>query len=455
MRRLIASLTPVFLIFTLVLAACGGGSSSSTSSSGGVNQQGLAGGNSFIGCPSSPNTTAAAPESGTVTLTVSGWSSTPAEDALVQQNLQNFETSHPNIKVNWSPIPGDYPTKMRANVASGTVPDVFYLQPGMSSEYIGSGKLLNLSPYMARDGVKASDYYSALTNPFVCTSGQVYGLPKDWSSLGVFYNKQMFQAAGLSAPTASWTWDDLKADAQKLTKNPGTPNSVYGIVLSADASRWGAFLLANGGSVLNKGGTQATFNDQTGVSALDYYASFLKNKTGALPTTVGAPWNGDAFGKQRAAMVIEGSWLIPYMTTTYPNVQYGISPLPMAPNGKRADLTFTNAWSASSSTKHPEAAWELVKYMTGSTVQASQLNAGFSLPSLQSLANVPYFTSHPDVKVLFDAAAYSYADYYGPQDSAIHTDLANAIQEVMLGKQDAQTALNNAATQVNTSLQGG
>src|SRR5258706_16236029 len=102
MRRLIASLTPVFLILTLVLAACGGGGSSSSSSSGGVNQQGLSSGNSYIGCPSSTNTTAAAPESGTVTLTVSGWSSTPAEDALVQQNLHNFEASHPNIKVNWS-----------------------------------------------------------------------------------------------------------------------------------------------------------------------------------------------------------------------------------------------------------------------------------------------------------------------------------------------------------------
>jgi multiple sugar transport system substrate-binding protein len=452
MRRLIV---PFLVILTLLLAACGGGGASSSSSSGGVSQQGLSGGNSYIACPSSANTTAAAPESGTVTLTVSGWSSTPAEDALVQQNLHNFEASHPNIKVNWSPIPGDYPTKMRANVASGTVPDVFYLQPAMSSEYISSSKLLNLSPYMARDGVKASDYYSALINPFVCTSGQVYGLPKDWSSLGVFYNKQMFQAAGLSAPTASWTWDELKADAQKLTKNPGTPNSVYGISLSADASRWGAFLLANGGSVLNKDGTQATFNNSTGVSTLDFYASFLKNNTGALPTTVGAPWNGDAFGKQRAAMTIEGGWLIPYMASTYPNVQYGIAPLPMSPNGKQADLTFTNAWSASSSTKHPEAAWELVKYMTGSTVQASQLNAGFALPALQSLANAGYFTSHPDVKVLFDAATYSYADYYGPQDAAIHSDLATAIQEVMLGKQDAQTALNNAATQVDSSLQGG
>jgi multiple sugar transport system substrate-binding protein len=451
MRRLIV---PLLVILTLILAACGGGGGSS-SNNGGVSQQGLSSGNTYISCPSSTNTTAPAAETGPVTLTVSGWSSSPAEDALVQQNLNNFQQAHPNIHINWSPIPGDYPTKMRANVASGTVPDVFYLQPAMSSEYINSGKLLNLSPYMARDGVKASDYYSALINPFTCTSGQVFGLPKDWNSLGVFYNKTMFQAAGLPFPTSSWTWDDFKTDAQKLTKNPGAPNSVYGVVLSADASRWGAFLLANGGTVLNKNGTQATFNNQTGIDTLNFYASFLKNNTGTLPTTVGAPWNGDAFGKQRAAMAIEGGWLIPYMATTYPNVQYGIAPLPMTPNGNRADLTFTNAWSAYSETKHPEAAWELVKYMTGSTVQASQLNAGFALPTLKSLANADYLTSHPDFKVLFDAATYSYADYYGPQDSAIHTALATALQEVMLGKQDAQTALNNAATQVDTSLQGG
>lgn len=452
MKKLVV---PLLIILTLILAACGNGGSSSGNSNGGVSQQGLAGGNSYISCPGSTNTTAAAPPSGPVTLTVSGWSSTPAEDALVQQNLNNFEKLHPNIHINWSPIPGDYPTKMRANVASGTVPDVFYLQPSMSSEYISSGKLLNLSPYMAKDGVKASDYYTALINPFTCTNGEVFGLPKDWNSLGVFYNKQMFQAAGLPFPTASWTWSDLQNDAAKLTKNPGTPNSVYGISLSADLSRWGAFLLANGGTVLNKDGTQATFNSQTGIDTLNYYTSFLKNKTGTLPTSVGAPWNGDAFGKQRAAMTIEGGWLIPYMATTYPNVQYDIAPLPMAPNGQRSNLTFTNAWSAYSGTKNPEAAWELIKYMTGSTVQESQLNDGFALPTLKSLANASYFSSNPGFKTLFDAAPYSHADYYGPQDSAIHSDVANAIQEVMLGKQDAKTALDNAATQVDSSLQGG
>ncbi|HVB60262.1 MAG TPA: ABC transporter substrate-binding protein [Ktedonobacteraceae bacterium] len=451
MRRYFASLV---IVLALLLAACGSGSSSG-SSNGGAATQGIASGNPYISCPSSTNTTAAAPVSGNVTLTVAGWTSTPAEDALVQSNLQKFEQLHPNIHITWSPIPGDYPTKMRANVAGGTVPDVFYLSPDMSSEYISASKLLNLSPYMARDHVSASNYYSALLNPFVCTGGQVYGLPKDWASLGVFYNKQMFQAAGVPFPSANWTWQDFQNDAAKLTKNAGSTNAVYGVSLSADASRWGAFLLANGGTMLNKNGTQATFNSQAGVSSLEYYDSFLKNHTGVLPTQVGAPWNGDAFGKAKAAMTIEGPWLIPYMQTTYPNIQYSIAPLPVAPTGKRANLIFTNAWSAYSGTKYPEAAWELIKYMTGTTVQKSQLDAGFALPTIKGLANDPYFTQHPDFKVLFDAATYGYADYYGPQDLAIHNDLATALQAVMLNKQTAQSALNDAATKVNNTLQGG
>lgn len=201
-------------------------------------------------------------------------------------------------------------------------------------------------------------------------------------------------------PSANWTWQDFQNDAAKLTKNAGSSNAVYGASLSADASRWGAFLLANGGTMLNKNGTQATFNNAAGVSALEYYDSFLKNHTGVLPTQVGTSYNGDALGKGKVAMTIEGPWLIPYMQTTYPNIQYDIAPMPVAPTGKRASLIFTNAWSAYSGTKYPEAAWELIKYMTGTTVQKSQLDDGFALPTIKGLENDPYFTQHPDFKVL-------------------------------------------------------
>ena len=452
MRQLKAMFLPLLLIFALILSACGGSSNRVNTRMG---PQELTGGNNYIPCPDSTNTTAATPEKGIVTLTVSGATSSPAEDALVQQNLQRFEMLHPSIKINWSPIPGDYATKMRTNVASNTVPDVFYLLSAMSSKYISAGKLLNLSPYMARDSVRANDYYPSLLHPFVCQSGQIYGLPKDWSSLGVFYNKRMFQSAGLPAPASNWTWQDMQNDAQKLTHNVGTPHSVYGAVLSADLSRWGAFLHTVGGSVLNQDGTQATFNSPQGIDALQFYDSFFKNQSGAQPTTVGAPWSGDAFGKQRAAMVIEGSWLIPYLHATYPELSYSIAPLPVAPNGQRGNLAFTNAWAAYASTQHPAAAWELIKYMTGAIVQERQLNAGFALPTLRSLANAPYFSTHPDFKVLFDAAPYSVADYYGPLDTSIHTTVSNAISAVLLDKQDPRSALNDAAIRVNNALQEG
>jgi multiple sugar transport system substrate-binding protein len=449
MRRLIV---PFLFIFMLILAACGGGGGGGGGATGG-GQQGLTGGNSYIACPGSTNTSAAASESGTVTLTVSGWSSSPAEDALVQQELNGFQQSHPNIKVNWSPIPGDYVAKMRANSASGNLPDVFYMQPAMAPEYITSGKLLNLSPYMAKDNVPASNYYSSLLNPFTCKSGQIYGIPKDWGTLAVFYNKQLFQAAGVSFPSSNWTWDDMRADAKKLTK-PGTAaTSVYGITLPADSSRWLAFLFADGGTVLNSDGTQAAFNSQAGMDSLNFYAGFEKDGSSVLPANVGAGWAGEAFGKQRAAMALEGGWLIPYMKENFPNVQYDIAPVPTSPSGKRADLIFTNAWSAFSNTKHPEAAWELVKYMTGQEVQTTVLHSGFALPSLKSLANDPYFAQNPGVKTMFDAATYGYADNYGPHDGVIHTDLTQAVEKVLLGKADAQTALQDAASKINTELQ--
>ena len=88
-------------------------------------------------------------------------------------------------------------------------------------------------------------------------------------------------------------------------------------------------------------------------------------------------------------------------------------------------------------------------------MQKSQLDAGFALPTIKGLESDPYFTQHPDFKVLFDAASIGYADYYGPQDVAIHSDLNTALQSIMLNKQTVQAGLNDAATKINQQLQGG
>ena len=206
--------------------------------------------------------------------------------------------------------------------------------------------------------------------------------------------------------------------------------------------------------MLNKDGTQAAFNTTAGIKSLPILHWFPEDGASVLPGSVSSAWAGEAFGKQRAAMALEGGWLIPFLSSTYPNIQYDIAPLPKDPDtGKRANLIYTNAWGAYSGTKHPEAAWELIKYMTGTDVQKSQLDAGFALPTIKGLQNDPYFTQHPGFKVMFDASSYGYADYYGAHDDVIHTDLQQSIESVMLGKSDAQTALSSAASKINNELQ--
>ncbi|HZC77094.1 MAG TPA: extracellular solute-binding protein, partial [Ktedonobacterales bacterium] len=296
-RRLWGALAALALVALLtLLSACGAGSSVSGGTGAGV--QGSK--NPLLKCPSSTNTSAASAESGNVTLNVTGWASSPAEDALVQKGFDNFTKKYPKITVKWSPIPDAYDTKMRANVASGNVADVFYLQPGMAQQYIPSGKLLNLSPYMGRDKVGGDTYYSSLMTPFDCADGTVYGIPKDWNTLGLVYNKTMLQQVGLSDPS-NWSWSDLQSAAQKLTKG-----NVKGIALPADASRMGAFLFANGGQMLSTDGKSATFNNQAALDAAQFYTSFEKSKTGATPKDIGAGWDGEAFGKQQVAMTFEG-----------------------------------------------------------------------------------------------------------------------------------------------------
>jgi multiple sugar transport system substrate-binding protein len=436
------------LSLVALVTACGGSSGTGGTGGGVKGPQ-----NALVACPQSTNSSAAAAESGNITLNVTGWSSTTAEDALVKQGFDNFTKKYPNIKVNWTPIPDAYDTKMRANVAAGSVADVFYVDPSMAQQYIPSGKLLDLSPYMARDHVAASDFYDSLVKPFACADGTIYGLPKDWNALGLFYNKTMFQQAGIGDPT-NWSWSDMQAAAQKLTK-PGAnaASTVYGLSTSADASRWLAFLFADGGKVLSSDGKSAAFNDSTAVQAMDFYTSFRKNNTGAMPKDIGAGWNGEAFGKQQAAMALEGGWLIPYLAQTYPNVQYGIAPLPMAPNGKRGNLLYTNAWGAYAQTSHPDAAWKLVQYMTGADYQQQVLRNGFALPTIKSLTNDSYFGQNPGFKTLLDGAQYGTADFYGAADQKVHDEIANAIESVMLGKSSSADALNTAAQNVNTFIQ--
>lgn len=406
----------------LALAACGG-TTGGGGSSGTTNESDVTG-----------------------TLRAANWGGNPTENALVKKYETDFHTKYPKITIQQEEIPTNFEDKIKTEMSANSEPDAMYVSTKLMNFAAPAGRLLDLTPLMSKWGVSKDEFVSTLLSPWQL-DGKQYALPKDFGDLVLFYNKSMFSAAGLQPPAS---WDDVKADAKKLTTA-----TVKGISLPADSARFDAFLYAYGGKILNSDGKSVAFNSQAGQDALTFYSSFqLQDKSSALPDTLGASWPGDAFGKQKAAMVIEGGWLIPYMHDTYPSVQYGSVQLPKGP-AKQATLSFTNGWGCSAKTKYQDACMLFVKYMTGKVVQQQVLQSGFALPARKDLANDPAITSNPDVKNLWDSASFAVPWTFGPHEDKINAATDTALQTVLLGKGSVKDALSKAAQDANSALQGG
>ena len=176
-------------LFALVIGACGSPGTTSPSASAGATVAALSG-----------------------DIRISGWSSSPTEDALLQDSINAFMTANPNVKVKWEPIAQDYETVLKTNLAAGTEADVFYADIFWIDSVMKTGKLLALDELMAKSGVKKEDFVPTLINAFAY-QGKQYGIPKDFNTLGLVYNKDLFKAAGVAEPTNDWTWTDLQAAA--------------------------------------------------------------------------------------------------------------------------------------------------------------------------------------------------------------------------------------------------
>jgi multiple sugar transport system substrate-binding protein len=397
----------------------------------------------------------ACPASQRIGLNVSGWSGADQEADMVQHELKLFEQANPCITTYFSPIPSNYQQKIQTEFASGAEPDVMYISPDMIYNEGKAGKLLDLTPYLKADGVNTGAYISALLKTFQL-NGKTYGLPKDWGTLGIFYNKAIFNADHVAYPSNNLTYDQYRALAQKVYTPSSNPSKViYGTMMPEDIGRFNAFMYGFGTNIVDPNTGKVLFDNAKAVAALDYYTSFqLKDHDATVPGTIGDGWQGDSFGKGRVAMVIEGGWLTPYLRSTYPKINFGVAQMPIGPAG-RADPVYTNAWGVSADTvknKTDKAAVKLVEFLTGAQTQTYQTDIGFSLPTLQSLQNLPYLKTHPEAGNLFASYSVGRLGNFGAYNDQTTTAINNAITEVLLGKQTPAQAIPAAAKTLESQI---
>ncbi|HWE61960.1 MAG TPA: ABC transporter substrate-binding protein [Chloroflexota bacterium] len=386
-------------------------------------------------------------------LIAGGWSGADQESTMVRHELAQFMAANPCVSITYKSQPANYQQKIQTEFASGDQPDVMYLSPDMITNEGKAGKLLALDSYLSKDGVKTSAYIPSLLKTFQY-NGKTYGLPKDWGTLGIFYNKAIFDAKHIAYPSNNLTFDQFRALAKKVyTPSSNPAKVVYGTMIpSLDIVRFMAIIYGYGSQIMNPDTGQILFNNNKTIQAAEYWTGMqLVDHSATVPSTVGDSWQGDSFGKGKVAMVFEGGWLTPYLRSTYPKINFGVAQIPIGPAG-RADPVFTNAWGASASTKNPAIAAKLVEYLTGTQTQTYQTNIGFSLPTLSSLQNLPYLKTHPEASNLFASYKVGQLGNFKSYDSQVNKVLGDALTSILLGKQTAQQAIPAAAKTLQSQI---
>ncbi|MCU0476441.1 MAG: ABC transporter substrate-binding protein [Anaerolineae bacterium] len=313
-----------------------------------------------------------------ITITVAGWSSNPAEDEALSARLAAFNEANPGIVAEFVPST-DHTVTMQTAFASGTYPEVFYVDSSRLPDWATAGVVA-----IGDESIENPDgFYPSLLDVFTF-EGDLYCPPKDFSTMALQYNKDLFDAAGLEYPTADWTWEDLRAAAEALTDAEA---GVIGLVTPPNLERWLPFLYQNGGAIFTEDGEYA-LNDEAALEALDFYVSFAADGIGGAPSAVDSGWGGEAFGRGRAAMAMEGNWVIQFLLDNYPELNWGVAELPAGEAGK-ATMAFTVCYGVAANVEdaEAEAAWQVVNFLTNDDGAASVASVSFGpMPTRPSAA---------------------------------------------------------------------
>jgi multiple sugar transport system substrate-binding protein len=348
------------------------------------------GGNGF---DSGSSGSASQASSGPVSLRVLIASSGDAETKAVQDAAAAWATKSGNkAEVVQAQ---DIAQQLGQGFASGNPPDVFYLDAGRFATYAAAGSLEAYGDAFAGK----DDFYPNLREAFTA-DGKLYCIPKDFSTLALEINTAAWKKAGLTDADVPTTWDQLATVAKKLTTGGQT-----GLAIGDTRDRVGAFMVQAGGWVTNPDATQVTADTPQNLQALQYVQKLLGDGVAKYPKQLDSGWSGEAFGKQKAAMTIEGNWISGAMKSDYPNVKYTVAPLPAGPKGP-GTLAFTQCWGIAAKSANKAAAVDFVTAMTTKEAQLGFADAFGVMPSRQS-AQADYIAKFPQDKAFIEGAQYA------------------------------------------------
>jgi multiple sugar transport system substrate-binding protein len=353
-----------------------------------------------------------------------------------------------------APVTG-YEDKLKAEFSAGTAPDLVWIPGASTADYAQLGVILDLMPIATADSsFKLSDYYDAPMKELE-NGGHLWGLPRDISTLVIYYNKDLFAKYNVDDPAVlaakgEWNWDNFLRVAQAITH---TDEKIYGFSMSNWWGLWGWFVYSGGGSLFNADRTACALTDPGSIKGLQFMAYlFLKDKVAPPPGVEGGVGETE-YHAGSIGMFPNGRWMTP-SDRENDKFKWGVVEMPEGPGGKKTWL-FWGPYVVNAKTKYPEQAWTVLKALTSPEVQAQVAALGTNIPSNKAQAAVDAFLSSkpPDDNQPFIAGA-SYAMAEIPLFTGNWGDIVNGqyqpnIDKIFAGQATVEEAAKAACDGAN------
>jgi ABC-type sugar transport system, periplasmic component len=362
-----------------------------------------------------------------------------------------FETANPGIKIQFQVSSWDnYWTALDAAATGGSLPDVFWMHSNNIYKYATNGMLMDLSDLISKsDKVNMDNFPKGLVQIYNI-QGKQYCVPKDYDTIGLWYNKTMFDAAGVKYPDESWTWNDLYNAAKKLTKSDG---SQYGFLAPLhNQEGYYNFVYQNGGTIITPD-KKSGYTDPKTVEAMKYYVKFVQDKIS--PQEFGDSTRVTWLESGKCAMGLFGSWnLSAFSSNDYMKKNFDVTYLPKSNNGGQASIFNGLGYAIAYNTKHPQEAWKWVEYLGSKEGQIRQAQLGVAISAYNGTADawVQANSTFSGVKSYIDMVKYAQIRPYSNNTTAWEDKAYEALKGAFTGDKTVDKACADAAAVMNDAL---
>jgi multiple sugar transport system substrate-binding protein len=397
-----------------------------------------------------------------VTLTIYARAYTWNQDAPWEYAKAELQKRHPEINFTfieegfgWD----DLRNKFLVTAGTDSAPDVVMVDTIWLGEYVDNGLIRDIT-----EQALAWSEWDDIVDSFKESSkwnGRIYGIWLNTDVRVLAYNKKLFRAAGLDPDKPPTTWDEL----MEMAKAISDPPAVYGYAFPAmkeedTAHRFYAFLHSAGGKILSDDMSEALFNSEAGVEALQFMVDLVNEEAASL--NLGGTYSDIDRGLflDRYAMSIMTKPIglardvIPGLTDEQYLEDFGVTAIPRHPDGEFATQSGGYLLAVPTRSKHPELAWELITLATGAKAQFDYTVARGYVPTRYSLMEraEDYVSEDPHFDVILKQLPYAYFRPSLPEYTEISNAIQDAIQLALLGRMTPKAALDQAAERVNAIL---